>query len=201
MDIKLYYTPQTRSLRPRWLLEELGLPYRLQPIDLFGGEAQMPAYLRINPLGAVPAMEIDGEVMLESGAMCHWLADVYPEKNMAPALHSPVRRAYEQWMFFAPGTLEPPIFYAALHASILPDAQRVAAFVPWAMQRHAASIKVVNAALGTADYLIANTFSAADIMVGSILMWKHEMLQDYPALQVYVSRLKQRSAYQRAIAN
>jgi glutathione S-transferase len=69
MEIELYYTPHTRSLRPRWLLEELEIPYTIHPVDLFGGERN-PTH----PLGSVPSMRVDGEWMIESGAMCHWLA-------------------------------------------------------------------------------------------------------------------------------
>jgi len=86
MDITLYYTPQTRAIRPRWLMEELGLEYKLQNIDLYAGEGETEEYKKINPLGAVPAMKIDGEVMLESGAMCHWMADYYADSKLAPAI-------------------------------------------------------------------------------------------------------------------
>jgi len=110
LEIELYYTPHTRSLRPRWLLEDLGIAYTLRPVDLFGGERN-PAH----PLGSVPAMRIDGETMFESVAMCHWLADRFPEKGLAPAVVDVSRRAYEQWMFFVPGTLEP---YPALQAYV-----------------------------------------------------------------------------------
>ena len=102
MDIELYHTPQTRSSRPRWLLEELGTPYRLRSVDLFGGERN-PAH----PLGSVPAINIDGETLIESGAICHWLADRFLDKGLAPAMDDPRRARYEQWMFFVPATLEP----------------------------------------------------------------------------------------------
>ncbi len=200
MDIKLYYTPHTRSLRPRWLLEELEAPYQLHPIDLFGGEGQSENYLRINPLGAVPAVEFDGQIMLESGAICHWLADHFLDKGMAPPMDDPERQRYEQWMFFAPGTLESPVFFALLHSKILPEGERVESIVPWLMERHHSIIKVINDELGGNDYLMGKKFTAADIMVGSTLMWLPDTLQEFSALQSYIERLKQRPAYQRAIA-
>lgn len=199
MNIKLYYTPGTRSLRPRWLLEELNIPYKIEPIDLFDGEGQSEHYLKINPLGAVPAIEIDGEVILESGAMCHWLADHYIEKGLAPDPKSDERRMYEQWMFSAPGTLEPPVFYSILHSKVLPAEDRIADFVPWAMQRYQATVKYVNDALLEKTYLLGKQFTAADIMVGSTLMLSPDSLEPYPVLQAYTERLKQRVGYQQAI--
>jgi len=90
MEIELYYTPHTRSLRPRWLLEELEIPYTIHAIDLFGGERN-PAH----PLGSVPAMTVNGQTMFESGAMCHWLADRFPETGLAPTVGAVLRPAYD----------------------------------------------------------------------------------------------------------
>ncbi len=198
MDITLYYTPKTRALRPRWLLEELGLEYRLEAIDLFNGEGQSKAYRNIHPLGAVPAIEIDGNTMIESGAICHWLSDKVSKPKLAPALDDPQRQHYEQWMFFAPGTLEPPAYYALLHGRILPEQQRIQAIVPWCMSRHKNIIAMMDEQLENREYLLGESFSTADIMIGSTLMWLPEQLQDQPRLKAYTERLQQRPAYQRA---
>lgn len=198
MNIKLYYTPHTRAVRPRWLLEELQLPYSLQAIDLFDGEGQSEHYRRIHPHGFVPAMEIDGEIMIESGAMCHWLADRVPDKHLAPPLDSAQRRPYEQWMFYAPGTLEPPAFTLLLHSRILPEEHRVSAILPWAEEGYRAILRVLEQQLGNRQYLLRGDFSCADIMVGSTLMWLPELLASHPGLKAYVRRLQARPAWQRA---
>jgi len=195
VDIELFHTPHTRSVRVRWLLEELDIPYRLRAVDLFGGERN-PAH----PLGSVPALRVDGETLIESGAICHWLADRYPAAGLAPAPAAAVRSRYEQWMFFVPGTLEPPAFDILLHTEILPPARRIGAILPFARKRYYAVLKVLDAELAQQDYLLGSQFSTADIMVGSTLMWLPGMLQNYPVLQAYIDRLGARPARLRAAA-
>lgn len=198
MTIKLYYTHGTRATRPRWMLEELGLDYTLVPIDLFSGEGQSPTYKKIHPLGYVPAIEIDGRVQIESGAICHWLADQYPEKGLAPGISSPDRMRYEQWMFFAPGTLEPPAWLVLLHGRVLPESKRIDAIVPWALQRYDGILAALNQEMTGRDYIATDQFTAADIMIGSILMWLPDSLKAYSSLSDYVACLKARQAWQRA---
>jgi glutathione S-transferase len=199
MDITLYYTHRTRALRPRWVLEELELPYRLRLIDLFGGDGQTPEYRKIHPHGSVPAIDIDGRVMIESCAICHWLSDQYPEKQLAPpAADAAARMDYEQWTFYVPGTLEPPAFQILLHSVILPEDQRVPDIVPWSTRRYQSSLKVLNRALAERDHIAGDSFTTADILLGSTLLWLPELLHEHPALGAYTERLQQRPAYQRA---
>jgi len=201
MDIKLYYTPQTRCIRPRWLMEEIGVAYKISPVDLFAGEGESDEYKQVNPLGAVPALEVDGQVMLESGAMCHWLTDYHSDSRLAPAINEPARLKYEQWMFFSQATLEMQPWLMILHSKLLPESTRVEAIVPWAAERYQSILKVLNAELEKSDYLVDNRFTTADIMVGSTLMFMPEALTSFPDLVTYIQRLKERPAYQRAIAD
>lgn len=199
MDITLYYTHRTRALRPRWVLEELGLPYRLRPVDLFGGESRTPEYRKIHPHGSVPALSVDGRIMIESCAICHWLSDRFPEIQLAPPIADSVARmAYEQWIFYVPGTLEPPAFQILLHSVILPQAHRVPDIVPWSIRGYRSALKLLNRELGNRDYIAGGTFTTADILLGSTLLWLPDMLKNHPALGDYTGRLQQRPAYQRA---
>ena len=199
MDITLYHTPGSRSIRPRWILEEMGVDYQLVPVALFDGEGETAEYKKIHPLGQVPALQIDGDMMMESGAMCHWLADVYDDSCMAPTINDPSRKQYEQWMTFSQASLEPWPWLAMLHSRFLPEEQRVADIIPWTKTRLEPVLITLNDALLGKDYLLGEQFSAADIMVGSTLCWMPEALSKYPELTAYVQRLKQRPAYQRAI--
>ncbi len=198
MELILYYMPGTRAERIRWILKELDLDYRIETIDLFKGEGQRADYLAIHPLGQLPALKVDGEVMFESGAIVQWLAESVPGSNLAPAPDHSARRAFNQWMYFAVTSLETPAWEMMLHGSILPDKQAVKAIVPFAEQRYVLALGVLEKAVQGQDYLVDGRFSAADIMVGYILAWFPELLVPYPGLQTYLARLKQRPAYPRA---
>jgi len=199
MKIKLYYTPRTRAHRPRWLLEEMGLSYQLENLDIFSGEGMTKEYRAIHPHGSVPAIDIDGEVMFESGAICHWLTDQFPEHKLAPAMDDPLRRIYEQWMFYAPGTMEPPFMMAVMHEFLLPESRRVPEIIPWAKKQYVFVLRVLEKELKNRDYLVGNRFTTADIMVGTYLIWSEKYLERHEALQAYVQRLIERPACQRAL--
>lgn len=194
MEIELYYTPQTRSIRPRWLLEELDIPYTLREVDLFGGERNP-----VHPLGSVPAVRIDGETMIESGAICHWLADRFPDKQLAPSMQSAQRARYEQWMFFVPGTLEPPAFEILMHTLILPGKHRVPEIVGFAEKQYRRVLRILEKELDHGGYLTGEQFCCADILLATTLNWLPEQLESLPALQNYLQRVTARPAFQRAM--
>jgi glutathione S-transferase len=200
MDIKLYHTPGSRSVRPRWLMEELGIDYEIVPVALFEGEGQTDAYKKIHPLGQVPALKVDGDMMIESAAMCHWLTDVHDDACLAPTINDPARKHYEQWMSFSQASLEIWPWISILHSRILPEEQRVADIIPWTETRLEPVLITLNDALLNKDYLLGEQFTTADIMVGSTLFWIPTLIGKFPELSAYAQRLKDRPAYQRAIA-
>jgi len=197
MKLTLYYMPGTRAERVRWILDELGLDYQIKTIDLFKGEGCRAEYLAIHPLGQLPALKVDDEVMLESGAIVQWLAESVTGSDLAPLLDQPARRRFDQWMYFAVTSLEGPAWEMMLHGSILPDDLAVKAIIPFAKHRYAQALKVLEQALSGHNYLVDNRFSAADIMVGSLLAWFPDQLSPYPGLESYLHRLMQRPAYPR----
>jgi len=205
MDITLYYCAETRATRIRWLLEELELPYQLHIIDIFAGAGQAPEYQKIHPYGQVPAIKIDDEVIYESGAICNVLADRFPAKRLAPKLNSQERAQYEQWMFFAPATLEPPIFQYLLHSFLLPTDRRVSEIADWNLKSYRYVLitleKIFKTNMRNQDYLINNHFSCADIMIASVLFWAPEIVAKYPRVSAYTENLKSRAAYQHAISD
>ncbi len=198
MQFTLYHCPGTRSQRVRWALEELGLDYRLEAIDLYHGQGNSPEYRAINPLGQLPALKADDRVILESGAIVQWLADRFSPGLLAPAVDSLLRAEYEQWMYFAVTNLEGPAWEIVLHRDILPDALAVKAIIPFAEGRLAEVFEVLGSHLGERDYLLGEAFSAADILAGYILMWFPRQVTANPALKDYVKRLKARPALQRS---
>lgn len=201
MNIKLYYMPHTRAFRVRWLLEELGLNYELEQINIFNGDANTEAYRAVHPLGYLPAVKINGKSMIESGAICTWFTDRYPEKNLAPDIHSSDRCEYEKWMYFVPGEVEPPLFYYLMHSRVLPVDRQVSEILPWLLERYTEVLKVLQRQLANKKYLLGDHFTTADIMLGSCINWLPESLQPFDALQDYVARLNSRQAYRSAMEN
>jgi glutathione S-transferase len=195
MELTLYYMPGTRSERVRWALDELGLDYGIEKLDLFKGEGNRADYRAIHPLGQLPALLVDGQAMFESGAIVQWLAEATPGSRLAPPVDQPARRAFDQWMYFAATSLEAPAWEMMLHGNILPDEQAVKSIIPFATQQYQRALQVLDHALTGKDYLLGSDFSAADIMVGYLLPWFPEQLTECTVLPAYLDRLKQRPAY------
>ena len=198
--LKLYHSRQSRSVRPRWLLEELGVPYELVTLDMQKGEHKTPAYMKVHPHGAVPAL-VDGDLQLfESAAICAYLADKFPEKRLAPPPGTAARGLYYQWMVYAIATLEPPVIDVFMHTAMLPETQRSPAAIEAARKKFADVASVLEQALGTRPFLLGDQFTAADVMVGSTLGWAQMLglLEGRKTLQQYVQRLSERPALQKA---
>jgi glutathione S-transferase len=108
--IRLHFSPGTRAVRVRWVLEEIGVPYQLSVVSLWRGAHKSKDYLKIHPLGKVPALEIDDTIVFESLGICLYLADRFVHADLAPVVTDRKRRAdYCTWMAFSAGTLEPAI--------------------------------------------------------------------------------------------
>jgi len=201
--MKLYYAPQTRATRPRWMLEEIGVPYELVRLQLSKGEHKQPEYLKIHPHGAVPAFSDDEVTMFESAAICAYLADKFPDKRLAPPLGSPQRGLYYQWLVYSMATMEPPVLKVFLNTRMLPEEKRSPAVAEEGRAQWKDVARVVQQAVEGKAFLLGEQFTAADVMVGSILGWSGFMglLEGFPGLQAYVGRLTSRPAFKRANAD
>ena len=192
--MKLYYAPRTRSVRPRWLLEELGVDYTLERVDLEAGEHKKSEYkANVHPLGKVPAL-VDGEIgMFESGAICRYLADKYLSRGLAPGLDRPERAAYNQWMTFSTATLEP----ALIKLGSAGDDDKAKAK---AREEFDDICDALESAVGDGQWLLGDQFTAADIMIGSPLAWakRSRMFDERPTLLTYTARVISRPAAVRA---
>ncbi len=198
--MKLYFAPATRGVRPRWLLEEIGVPYDLVRLDMKAGEHRGEAYKKIHPHGAVPAL-VDGPVHLfESAAIVMYIADKFPEHRMAPALDAPERGFYYQWMFYAMATIEPALLQFAI-ATRGPEAKRSPAAAEEARVRYDEILGVLDRALADRPFLLGEHFSAADVLVGSTLGWAAMMgLQPgaHAHVAAYLAKIISRPAFERA---
>ncbi|MBZ4336055.1 glutathione S-transferase family protein [Corallococcus sp. AS-1-12] len=193
--MKLSFAPRTRAVRPRWLLEELGVPYELVRLDLDRRENTPPESLAMHPLGDVPAL-VDGDVtLLDALSICLHLADRYPEKHLAPPVGSAERGPYYGWMAFAELQLDPAVL--AFHGRTQPDADDAKH-----RARLTAVLDVIDRGLGGREFLVGGAFTAADILMASILHLAHtlRLLDGHPRLFEYVRLHTQRPAVRRAVA-
>lgn len=194
-EITLYHSPNTRSSGVRILLEELGAPYRLYPLDMKAGEHRRDAYLTINPMGKVPAITHGAAVVTEQAAIFLYLADLFPEAGLAPAIGDPLRGPYLRWMVFYGSSFEPAVIDRALERE--PGPQAMSAYGDF---DHVLATLVD--ALAKGPYLLGDRFSAADVLWGSALAWTtgFKLVPEDPAIMAYVARRNARPAVQTVMA-
>lgn len=193
--MKLYSNPRSRGVRVQWTLDELDLPYEYVHVDIQPGGSKDPEYLKVHPFGQVPALVTDdGQTLIESGAICCYLAALKPEKNLGPGDQP---GEYYQWCFYTFGSLEGPLMDTFMHTAWLPEEQRSAAVA----ERAGASLKRVlthlNEHMKGRKHLLGERFSVADILLGGTLGWAASIqpLTDYPNLVEYVDRIQARPAF------
>ncbi|WP_299424501.1 glutathione S-transferase family protein [uncultured Shimia sp.] len=193
-NLTLYFAPRTRSFAALWLLEELGEPYQLESFDFATGRHKQADYLALNPMGKVPLV-VDGETPVpEIGAMAIYIADRYVAAGLAPAATDAARPAYLRWMFFASAIMEPAF------AQKLFGWEASAATVAWGSYEQ--MMQVLADGLTEGPWLLGETFSAADVVVGNNLVFG-QMIGIIPTdgpIGEYLVRLKAREAFQRAEA-
>jgi len=194
--IVLYFAPRTRSIRVRWLLEELGLPYVLRRVTF--KPPQEKVFAQDTPLGRLPVIE-DGEMtMCESGAIIEYVLERYGNGRLAPPIGSPLRGEFLQWMYFAEASAFPPLGVIVRHALYKGDADKVAGAISDARERARTALDFVERARDGKDYLLGGEFSAADVMMGFTLMAARALGvldQAYPRLGQYLARLEARPAF------
>ncbi|HLZ79412.1 MAG TPA: glutathione S-transferase family protein [Sphingomonas sp.] len=191
-ELVLYTNPQSRGRIARWMLEEVGQPYRTVILD-YGTTMKGDEYLAINPMGKVPAITHRGEIITECAAICTYLADAFPEAGLAPPL--PERARYYRWLFFAAGPVEAAVVNKALNVQVSPDRERMVGY-----GNMDCVLRALEGALKGRDYIASDRFTAADVYVGAQLGWGmlFGTIERRPAFEAYVGRLQARPAYIRA---
>lgn len=202
-NLTLYHYPISRSARVKWLLHELDIPFDTVTLDLMRGEGMSPDFMAKNPNHAVPVLDIDYEdgtqqTMIESGAMLIWLADLYPEKGLAPLASDAAARAdYLQIMAFNANTIDMMLWQIRLHRDLLPKTIRSAAQVDMYMDKMQNEVTPqLRARLERHDFIAGDHFSAADCMMGQNLNWaKAYGLLKEDVFKAYWGRLKARDSF------
>jgi glutathione S-transferase len=159
-ELVLYTNPMSRGRIARWMLEEVGQPYRAEILEFAGMKS--PEYLAINPMGKVPALRHGDMIVTEAAAICAYLADVFPEAGLAPPPGSRLRGPYYRWLFFAAGPLEAANTNKALNVVV--PAER-SAMVGYGSQERA--LAALEDQLKRCEYIAGDRFTAADVYVGS----------------------------------
>jgi glutathione S-transferase len=193
-ELVFYTNPMSRGRVVRWMLEEIGAPYRTELLD-YGTSMKSPEYLAINPMGKVPALRHGDTVVTETGAICAYLADAFPAATLAPPSGDRLRGPYYRWLLFGAGPLEAAWTNQALGFVVPPDRERMAGY-----GNFATVLNVLEGALERGAYLVGESFTAADLYIGANLGFglQFGMIDKRPAFVSYVSRLSSRPAAVRA---
>ncbi len=190
-ELIFYTNPMSRGQIVRWMLEEVGEPYEQRLLD-YGTTMKAPDYLAINPMGKVPAIVHAGHVITESAAICAYLADAFPEKELAPPLRE--RADYYRWLFFAAGPVEQAVINHALKWNPNEKQRMTVGY-----GSYDETLDVLEKTIKGKRFIAGERFSAADIYVGSHIDWGLQFgtIAERPAFIDYVGPLRERSAYKR----
>ncbi|WP_294304589.1 glutathione S-transferase family protein [uncultured Sphingomonas sp.] len=193
-DLTLYTNPQSRGRIARWMLEETGATYDTVVLD-YGTTMIASDYRAINPMMKVPAIVHRGQVVTETAAICAYLAEAFPDAELSPLPQEQAR--YYRWLFFAAGPLEAAITNRAMGVDPTAEQQRMAGYGDFDR-----AVGVIGAAVAEHPYIAGERFTAADVYLGSQLMWftQFGLIAKTDAIMAYIGRLQDRPAHRRATA-
>jgi glutathione S-transferase len=193
--VTFFHAPQSRSAGALVLLEELGADYELRVLNLKQGDQRKPEYLRINPMGKVPAIVHDGALVTEQGAVYAYLADLYPEAGIAPAIGDPLRGPYLRWLFYYGSSFEPALIDKAMKREPAPPSTS-----PYG--DYDTMLKTLTDQLAPGPWLLGERFTAADVLWGTALRWttSFKLVPETPVIAGYIARVAARPAVARAAA-
>ncbi len=192
-ELVFYTNPMSRGRIVRWMLEEVGQPYRT---EILSYEAMKEAaYLAVNPMGKVPTIVHGGTVVTEAAAICAYLADAFPQAGLAPPPGSRLRGPYYRWLFFAAGPLEAAATNKALGFEVPAGREKMAGY-----GTYADVLNAIEGAVSGGEYLAGNRFTAADLYLGAHLGWgmMFGTIEKRPAFERYWERVGSRPAAVRA---
>ena len=192
-ELVLYTNPQSRGRIARWMLEEIGQPYRTEILE-YGGSIKSPEFLAINPLGKVPTLVHGDQVITEAAAICAYLAETFPEAGLAPTDNE--RAAYYRWLFFTAGPLEAAVTDKKVFAvEPGPERQQMVGY-----GSYDAVMDALAGALRDSTYITGERFTAADVYVGAQVSWglSFGTFETRPEFEAYAERISERPAFRKA---
>lgn len=194
MSVVLHHHPHSRAAIVVWMLEEVGVPYTIQHVDLKAGAQKAPDHVALNPMGKVPVLRDGDALVTESAAIGVYLADRYSPGVLAPALDDPARGAFLRWCFYAPSVVEPCCMAEASDWAYNPGSAGFGTY--------AEMLATLEAAIGEGPWLLGDRFTMADVVLGSTLrfMLDFKMIEQRDRFTAYAARLAARPALVRADA-
>jgi glutathione S-transferase len=190
-DLIFYTNPQSRGRIIRWMLEEVGQAYDTQIIPY--EEMKSELYLAVNPMGKVPSIKHRGHVVTECAAICAYLADAFPQTNLGP--REDEKADYYRWFFYAAGPVEQAFTNHFAGFEVAPERERMFGY-----GNYNRVVSVLDELFSNRDYVCGDRFTAADVYVGSQIMFPMQfgMLPERESFVRYRDRLQSRDAYKRA---
>lgn len=190
-DLIFYTNPQSRGRIVRWMLEEVDEPY--ETVVVAYDQMKGTDYLAVNPMGKVPAIKHNGQVVTECAAICAYLADVFPGAALGPQDHE--KADYYRWLFYAAGPVEQAVTNHYAKWDPAPEQGRMFGY-----GSYDAVVDLLDKLFSSRDYVCGDRFTAADVYVGSAIMWGTQFgtLPQRDSFARYVDRLRSRDQFKRA---
>ncbi len=199
--LTLHFAPNSRAGRIVWLLEELGLPYRMNKMAFHPKDLKSDEHRARHPLGRVPVLDDDDVRLYESGAIVEYVLERHKNGGLKPAVSAPEYPAYLQWFHYCEGMVMPPVNTIVVQTMLLPPERRDETALGQAQRLLGKALQPVDDALQGKDYLIG-AFSAADIMLGHACYMSNRLGcvgDDMSDLKGYLGRIEARPAFKTAI--
>jgi glutathione S-transferase len=193
-DTIVFYTnPMSRGRMVHWMLEEVGAPYRVELLSFDKKEHKSPAYLKVNPMGKVPAIVHRGTVVTEVAAICTYLADAFPQAGLAPRIDESARGTYLRWLYFGAGCIEPALI-DRMFSRPMPDRPGAIGY-----GSYDDVMQTLELAIKPGPHILGERFSAADVYIGAQIGWgmTTKAIDPRPSFQAYLGHLSQRPAFKR----
>ena len=170
---QLYGALGAASLAPQCVLEVAAAPYELIEVDISADTDRDPEYLKLNPHGRIPTLVFDGQVIIESAAICIYLADKHPESGLSPAIDHPDRSRYLQWMVYLTNTLQETLLRKLYASDFTHDPVSEAGVVTSASAKLDLIMAFIDRSLGEIDgpFFLGNQLSSADIYLNMLVGW------------------------------
>ena len=193
----LYYSPSAASLAVHWMLNEMREPHELVLVDFESKQQKSAEYMKLNPSGMVPTLIVDGEPRTECAALLLLLAERHPQAELAPAVGSPARAVYLQWMLFFANTAQ-PAYRAWFYPHEPAGASNVDAVKREAQQQIESIWSRVDVYLSTRAYIAGDKLSAVDFLATMLMRWSRNMPKpatEWPNINAYVRRMRAMPSY------